>query len=108
MQTSAIAKSARLAGDVELGEFCVIGEDVRVGSGSVIGSHVVIHPGAAIGSNVRIDDGGGDWQTTHASREFRRNKGTAIRANENRRRLHHRDARDYLCRGSHRSESSDR
>ncbi len=57
MQTSAIAKSARLAGDVELGQFCVIGEDVKVGSGSVIASHVVIHPGVVIGSNVRIDDG---------------------------------------------------
>ncbi len=57
MQTSVIAKSAQLAEDVRLGEFCSIGDDVRIGGGTVIGSHVVIHPGVAIGDNVRIDDG---------------------------------------------------
>jgi UDP-2-acetamido-3-amino-2,3-dideoxy-glucuronate N-acetyltransferase len=57
MQTSVIAKSAQVAADVRLGEFCFIGEEVKIGVGCIIGSHVVIYPGALIGNNVRIDDG---------------------------------------------------
>lgn len=51
-----IDKSARIADDVSLGDFCVISENVTIGSGCVIGNGVIIHPDTRIGSNVRIDD----------------------------------------------------
>ncbi|RKX19148.1 MAG: N-acetyltransferase [Candidatus Zixiibacteriota bacterium] len=51
-----IDKSARIADDVLLGDFCVISKNVTIGSGCVIGNGVVIHSDTRIGSNVRIDD----------------------------------------------------
>jgi acetyltransferase-like isoleucine patch superfamily enzyme len=56
MTSSSISHSARIADDVEIGEFCVIGEDVEIGRGARIGHHVVIHAGSRIGGDVRIDD----------------------------------------------------
>ena len=56
MSTSQIAATARIAADVRMGEFCVVGENVNIGAGCVVGHHVVIHDGTRIGANVRIDD----------------------------------------------------
>lgn len=53
---NAISKSAIIAQDVSLGEFCVINDNVEIGSGCVIGSNVIIHSDTKIGQNVRIDD----------------------------------------------------
>lgn len=52
-----IADSARLADDLKIGHYCVIGAEVTVGAGCILGSHVVIHDGVMIGEGVRIDDG---------------------------------------------------
>lgn len=49
-----IDKRARLAGDVSVGPFSVIGPDVEIGSGTVIGPHVVINGPTSIGKNNRI------------------------------------------------------
>ncbi len=54
--TAQVHSRARLAADVEVGHFCVIGADVEVGAGSVVGHHVVIHDGSRIGAGVRVDD----------------------------------------------------
>lgn len=51
-----IDKSAKVASDVRLGSFCVVGENVHIGPGCVIGNGVIIHPDTQIGTNVRIDD----------------------------------------------------
>lgn len=51
-----IDRSARIADDVSLGDFCIISENVTIGSGCIIGNGVIIHPDAQIGSTVRIDD----------------------------------------------------
>jgi len=56
MTSSSISESARVAEDVELGEFCVIANDVEIGPDCRIGHHVVIHSGTRIGVSVRIDD----------------------------------------------------
>jgi UDP-3-O-[3-hydroxymyristoyl] glucosamine N-acyltransferase len=56
MTSSSIAQSARIADQVVLGEFCVVGQDVEIGSGCRIGHHVIIHDGVRIGKSVRIDD----------------------------------------------------
>ena len=44
-----VHRSARLAPDVEVGPYSVIGEHVEVGEGSVIGSHVVLDGHTRIG-----------------------------------------------------------
>lgn len=49
-----IDPSARLAEDVEVGAFTVIGPEVEVGAGCVIGPHVVINGPTRIGSGNRI------------------------------------------------------
>jgi UDP-N-acetylglucosamine acyltransferase len=45
---------ARLAADVEVGPYCVIGEHVEVGEASWIGAHVVLDGHVRIGSRNRI------------------------------------------------------
>jgi len=52
-----IADSARIAPDVTLGKFCVIGANVVISAGCNIGNHVIIHNDTRIGKAVRIDDG---------------------------------------------------
>lgn len=42
--------AARLAGDVTIGPFCVIGPDVEIGSGTVLHSHVNIQGRTSLGS----------------------------------------------------------
>jgi len=49
-----IHESAKIAADVSIGPWTIIGEDVEIGSGSVIASHVVIKGPATLGKNTRI------------------------------------------------------
>lgn len=51
-----IHDSAKIAPDVEIGMFAVIGANVLIGGGSRVGHHAVIHDGVVIGCSVRIDD----------------------------------------------------
>ncbi|MFP4137593.1 MAG: acyl-ACP--UDP-N-acetylglucosamine O-acyltransferase [Halomonas sp.] len=52
--TALIDPTARLADDVEVGPFTVIGPDVEVGPGSRIGPHVVIQGPTVLGARTRI------------------------------------------------------
>ena len=54
--TAQIHPSARLAGDVTVGHFCVIEADVEIGAGSVLGHHVVVREGSRLGAELRVDD----------------------------------------------------
>jgi len=45
---------AKLANDVEVGPYSIIGPDVEIGEGTVIGPHVVIKGPTSIGRNNRI------------------------------------------------------
>ncbi len=56
LMSNMIDKSANVADNVKMGNFCVISENAIVGAGCVIGNGVVIHPDTIIGANVRIDD----------------------------------------------------
>ena len=52
--TAIIHPNARLADDVEVGAYSIIGEHVEIGAGTVIGPHVVINGHTRIGKNNRI------------------------------------------------------
>ncbi|MFG6159070.1 acyl-ACP--UDP-N-acetylglucosamine O-acyltransferase [Halomonas sp. 1390] len=52
--TALIDPAARLADDVEVGPFSVIGADVEIGPGSRIGPHVVIKGPTVLGARTRI------------------------------------------------------
>jgi UDP-3-O-[3-hydroxymyristoyl] glucosamine N-acyltransferase len=52
--TALVHPTARLASDVRLGPYCVIGEDTEVGAGAVIGAHVVIENGVRIGARTLL------------------------------------------------------
>jgi UDP-N-acetylglucosamine acyltransferase len=52
--TAIIHPNARLADDVSVGPYSIIGEHVEIGAGSVIGPHVVIDGHTAIGKGNRI------------------------------------------------------
>lgn len=52
--TAVIASSARLATDVEIGPFTVIGDDVDIGAGTRIESHVVVNGPTTLGRDNRI------------------------------------------------------
>lgn len=53
-ETAIIDSSARLADDVSIGPYSVIGTDVEIGSGTVIAPHVVINGPTRIGRENRI------------------------------------------------------
>lgn len=53
-QTAIVHANARIADDVEVGPYSIIGEHVEVGAGSVIGPHVVIGGHTTIGKGNRI------------------------------------------------------
>lgn len=53
-QRAVIDPSARIADDVSIGAFSIIGPDVEVGAGTVIGPHVVITGPTRIGKNNRF------------------------------------------------------
>lgn len=52
--TAIVHPAARLAGDVEIGPYSIIGEHVEIGSGTRIGPHVVVDGHTRIGSNNRV------------------------------------------------------
>ena len=52
--TAIVADSARLASDVEIGAYSIIGGQVEIGSGCRIGSHVVINGPTTIGTDNHI------------------------------------------------------
>jgi UDP-N-acetylglucosamine acyltransferase len=52
--TAIIHPGAKLADDVEVGAYTIIGEHVEIGAGTVIGPHVVINGHTRIGRNNRI------------------------------------------------------
>lgn len=52
--TAIVDSGARLADDVEVGPFSVIGPDVEIGAGSVIGPHVLIKGPTRLGQRNRI------------------------------------------------------
>ena len=52
--TAIVAPLARLAANVNIGPYTVIGEDVHVGEGTQIGAHCVIAGGCWIGANCRL------------------------------------------------------
>lgn len=49
--TAVVDPSARLAEDVHLGPYVVVGADVRIGKGSVLLAHVVVYAGVTIGAD---------------------------------------------------------
>lgn len=53
-KTAIISEDAKLASDVRVGPYSVIGSNVEIGAGSVIESHVVIKGPTKIGCNNRI------------------------------------------------------
>jgi len=53
-QTAIVDENSKIADDVEIGPYTVIGADVEIGSGSRIGPHVVINGPTKIGKNNRI------------------------------------------------------
>ncbi len=48
---SVVSSKAKIAANVEIGPFCVIGDDVKIGEGTIIKSHVVIEGDTSIGKN---------------------------------------------------------
>lgn len=52
--TAIVAPLARLAADVGIGAYAVIGEDVHIGGGTQIGAHCVVGAGSWIGENCRL------------------------------------------------------
>ena len=73
--TAIVADSARLADDVEIGAYSIIGGQVEIGSGCRIGSHVVINGPTTIGTDNHIyqfcsvgDDPPGNRQRQYDSR----------------------------------------
>ncbi len=52
--TAIIHPNAKLADDVEVGAYSIIGEHVEIGTGTVIGPHVVINGHTRIGQHNRI------------------------------------------------------
>ncbi|MCR4304191.1 MAG: acyl-ACP--UDP-N-acetylglucosamine O-acyltransferase [Gallionella sp.] len=52
--TAIIHPNAKLAGDIEVGAYSIIGEHVEIGVGTVIGPHVVINGRTRIGQHNRI------------------------------------------------------
>jgi UDP-N-acetylglucosamine acyltransferase len=52
--TAVVHPSARIAGDVEVGAFCVIGEHVEIGAGTVLSPHVVVAGHTRLGRNNRV------------------------------------------------------
>ena len=52
--TALVHPGARLAGDVEVGPYCVVGEHVEIGAGTRVGAHVVLDGHVRIGRDNRI------------------------------------------------------
>ncbi len=52
--TALVAPGAELAGDVEIGPYCTVGEKAKLGAGVVLRSHVVIEGETEIGAGCEI------------------------------------------------------
>lgn len=52
--TAIVHPGARLAGDVEVGPYALIGEHVEIGAGTTVGPHAIITGNTRIGRNNRI------------------------------------------------------
>ena len=50
--SSIIDPSAKIADDVEIGPFCLVGADVEIGSGTRIESHVILKGPMKIGGEI--------------------------------------------------------
>lgn len=46
-----VSPKAKIAANVEIGPFCVIGDDVKIGEGTILKSHVVVEGDTEIGKN---------------------------------------------------------
>jgi len=53
-ETALVAAGARLADDVEIGPYTIIGEHVEIGAGTTVGAHAVITGHTTIGARNRI------------------------------------------------------
>ena len=53
-QTAIVDAKAKIADDVEIGPYSIVGADVEIGSGTVIGPHVVVMGPCKIGCDNRI------------------------------------------------------
>jgi len=53
-QTAIVHPQAKLAGDVQIGPFSVVGEHVEIGDGSIVGAHSVITGHTRIGRGNRV------------------------------------------------------
>lgn len=53
-QTAIVHTNAKIASDVEIGAYSIIGEHVEIGSSTVIGPHVVINGHTRIGKNNHV------------------------------------------------------
>jgi UDP-N-acetylglucosamine acyltransferase len=56
-KTAIVAKGAKLAEDIEVGPYSIIGPSVTIGAGAKIGAHVVIDGHTSIGKNCKIFTG---------------------------------------------------
>jgi UDP-3-O-[3-hydroxymyristoyl] glucosamine N-acyltransferase len=52
--TAVIADTVQIAGDVEIGPYCVIGEGVKIGTGTILASHVIIGDDCKLGKDCQI------------------------------------------------------
>ncbi len=52
--TAVIAPGARIAEDVEIGPYSIVGEEVGLSSGVTLGAHVVVAGRTTIGEGTRI------------------------------------------------------
>jgi UDP-N-acetylglucosamine acyltransferase len=52
--TAVVHQGARVADDVQIGPYCVIGEHVEIGAGSVLAAHVVVTGHTRLGRDNRI------------------------------------------------------
>jgi UDP-N-acetylglucosamine acyltransferase len=55
--TATVSKKAKLAGDVSVGPYSVVGDNVIIGAGSKIGAHCVIVGNTTIGKNCEVFTG---------------------------------------------------
>ena len=52
--TAIVAEDAKLASDVEIGPYSIIGPEVAIGEATVVGAHVVIAPRTTLGRGNRV------------------------------------------------------
>ncbi|MBM3255347.1 MAG: acyl-ACP--UDP-N-acetylglucosamine O-acyltransferase [Candidatus Omnitrophica bacterium] len=55
--TAIVSKKARLAGDIEVGPYTIIGDNVQISSGAKVGAHCVIEGNTTIGAGCQVFSG---------------------------------------------------